>query len=182
MVAGCQGVPDGENDTVQQKLHGIFVAPQKTDVKTIFLGYRQDLQQEFSEVLAGKQTNEKWYIVEVASSLMPTKSSMAKLNLADNAGIKITMRRPFYHPGPTDTKAWFTHAYSSKAEGVKGTLEISGSDVVANAKGLEKDSNNKWGVAFHIEYRGPLSIFGHTIKNAGFTRVVGGLVENRISQ
>ncbi len=179
--AGCSSEELGTST----KLRGIITSqpatasPQDSEKRLIFMSYHHATQEHLQEVLSGVETDEIWYLIELDKELveMPTSKARTQYDLAEDKGIKLTFRAPFNNPGPTSERAYFTFSYDSTGEGVSGTMEITGSELVTIAKGLD-DTNTNWGVGFKFEYLGPRTIFGYTATEAHVTMLVGALVQN----
>jgi len=168
-IGGCsQDDQMGDTVPVANKLHGIVVVPPGASTTTVFLGRQADLQQQLKDAQAGVKMAEIWHMLVMPVSFLPAVDGEQTYDLSQNLGITITENTgwPMLSIQPGDLN-WGSFSLASGATGLQGKLTITGAEVVTDVKPRAVVPQGEFfGVAYSIEYNGPLDVSnGAKLKN-----------------
>lgn len=148
-----------------------------SSLRYVFFGsWRTDLYQQLVETLQGNHKGERWVRIEFPASALPGKSGRKVFDLSQNCGVTV-VRRKVYNVGVPKQVHWVTQSFSAGAAGLRGAVEIAGSDVVKaglTGKGMSL-AGTPLGFQLNLSYEGSLTIGPHHYSVANVKMIYGGL-------
>lgn len=177
LVAAClsacasDATPTNSKGETHVKLQGYSTVDD--DKQIIFFGYRADIEAQMAESLAGIEKPERWVRVEIPVHLMPKSDEESDFDLSEHGQANIKIRTQF-SLSETDTP-WTTLGFHSGDLGLSGLLRITGATRVAEQKPAVSEDGSKWGLAYYVQYRGPITIDGRDVPSANLDYNFGAL-------